>query len=272
MQTTPKKHIEIPLTGKLMTGDPATIGTNFQTLSNMRYTDAHIQSIAGMTASNATALSSYPKVRNAFQFKKSQPVENHILVQAYNADLTASQILENTAQFPNSQRFVFNTNASAAGDGFASRSTIIATPPATFSLEIVTLFTALGTLANVDYAYLSYVTATGTGAWRLGVIFASDGLYIQKASAATGEVGTNIVKCNSTKAWQTWRFQVNKTTVASATVTVFLDDVSQGTVDCDYETGGTAGTLTYTQYGNTTNFMSSQVGGIKIGTGLGALL
>lgn len=272
MQTTPKKHIEVPLTGKLMTGEPATIGTNFRALINMRYTDSHIQSIAGMTPSNVTALSSYPKVRNSFQFKKSQPVENHILVQAYNSGLTASQILENTATFPDSQRFIFNTNASAAGDDYASRSKVITTPPDTFTLEIETHFAALGTLANVDYAYLSYVTATGAGAWRLGVIFASDGLYIQKASAATGEVGTNIVKCNTSAQWQTWRFQVDKTTVASASVEVFLDNVSQGTVDCDYETGGTAGTLTYTQYGNTTNFMSSKVGYIKVATGLGAIL
>ena len=105
MPDTQKKHLEIPLTGKLMLSDPATIGTNFQTLTNMRYTDANIQSVAGNTKINSTALATYLKVRNAHQYTKSQPSENHLLAQAYNTGLTASQVLENTTAIPSAGDF-----------------------------------------------------------------------------------------------------------------------------------------------------------------------
>lgn len=44
---------EIPLTGKLVTSeDPATIGTNFQTLQNLRPTKTHLKGIGGMSKIN----------------------------------------------------------------------------------------------------------------------------------------------------------------------------------------------------------------------------
>ena len=95
-----KKHLEIPLTGKLITGEPSTVGTNFQTLKNMRYTDTHIKGISGNTKVSATALTTYLKVRNAFHFRKVQPAETHVLVQAYNTGLTASQVLDYTGSIP----------------------------------------------------------------------------------------------------------------------------------------------------------------------------
>ena len=100
MPDTQKKHVEIPLTGKLMTADPATIGTNFQTLTNMRYTDGHIQSVAGNAKCNSTALTTYLKTRNAYHFKKYQPAETHLLTQTYDTGLAASQILQNTGAVP----------------------------------------------------------------------------------------------------------------------------------------------------------------------------
>ena len=123
MPDTQKKHLEIPLTGKLMLSDPATIGTNFQTLTNMRYTDANIQSIAGNTKINSTALSTYLKVRNAHQYTKSQPAENHLLAQAYNTGLTASQVIENTTAIPSAGDFSATalwTDSTGAGRGYFS--------------------------------------------------------------------------------------------------------------------------------------------------------
>ena len=101
-----KKKV-IPLDGKLITSENSIIiGKNFKELINMRYIGNHLQSIAGMTKINTTALSSYPKVRNAFHFRKIFPSEeSHVLVQAWNNDLTGSVVLENTANIPNTGDF-----------------------------------------------------------------------------------------------------------------------------------------------------------------------
>jgi hypothetical protein len=96
-------------------------------------------------------------------------------------------------------------------------------------------------------------------------------LIISKTGAATTEVGVDIVKCNAGAAWQTFRFQVDVSGgEAAAVVEVFLDDVSQGTVDCDYEIASTNGRIYLRQRGSTTDNMLTHIDSIKIGTGLGA--
>jgi hypothetical protein len=47
----------------------------------------------------------YFKIRNAFHFKKTQPAESHILVQAFNAGLTAAVVLQNTTAIPSAGEF-----------------------------------------------------------------------------------------------------------------------------------------------------------------------
>ena len=268
-----EKHI-ISLDGKLiLSSDPIMIGKNFRTMTNLRYGKGHPEGIRGMSKINSSIINStYYKARSAIQFTKQNPSEEHILAQVYNSGLTASKVYENKSSVPVSDVFVFDTVNGAADDSTASRSKVITSPPNTFTLEIKTLFPSIGTRTNVDYAYLAYSTATGAGAWRLGVMFCSDGLLIAKASG-TSEVGADIVKCNATAAWQIWRFQVTKTTVSTATCDVYLDGIlQQANVDCDYETGtAVGGTISFTQYWQTTNYMSSEVGYIKIATGLGVI-
>ena len=101
------EHKEIPFNGKLITADPAAIGQNFQTLTNLRYTDTHLRGIGGMTKINSAAVmdATYLKTRSAFHFKKSQPAETHVLVQAYNTGLTAAQVLENKTAIPGAGSF-----------------------------------------------------------------------------------------------------------------------------------------------------------------------
>lgn len=113
-------HKTIPLSGSWMTGEPAAIGTNFQTLTNLRYTDTHVKGVQGMTQINTSALTTYLKIRNAFHFKKSQPAESHVLVQAYNDGLTAAQVLQNTTAIPSAGAFsatALLTDATGAGIG-----------------------------------------------------------------------------------------------------------------------------------------------------------
>ncbi len=93
-------HKDIVLNGKLITAEPATIGVNFRSLVNLRYTDTHLQSVGGMSRIN-TAVGTYTKVRNAFHYKKETPfAESHLLAQAYNPGLTASVVLKNDAAIP----------------------------------------------------------------------------------------------------------------------------------------------------------------------------
>ena len=162
-------------------------------------------------------------------------------------------------------QFRFDTNAGAAGNAYAMRYRIINSPPDKFVVEIKTYFDSIGTHGQIDYVRFLYTTST----WRFRVFFASDGLYITKTGNVAVEVGTDIVKHGGSAAWQTWRFEVDKSGgEAAATVEVFLDDVSQGTVDCDYEAAATDGRIEFVQLGYATNNMVSHVDYIRVVTGV----
>jgi hypothetical protein len=156
--------------------------------------------------------------------------------------------------------------------GMLSRT--LTTPPNTLTIELNTYFDKLGAYADTNYFALYYGNAT----WRFRARFCSDGLFIDKAGGAVGEVGTNIVKCNSTAAWQNWRFEIDKTTESSATVAVYskeadADWVSQGTVDCDWESASTDGQFYVAQYTGAaggTNYIA-HVSYIKVATGTGVI-
>jgi len=161
-------------------------------------------------------------------------------------------------------QFRFDTNAGAAGNALAYRFRNVGSPPDKFIIEIKTYFDDIGSHNDSDYFRLQYCTAT----WRLRVNFAADGLFVYKTGGATTEVGTNIVVEGVSAAWQTWRFHVDKSGgEAAATVEVFLDDVSQGTVDCDYEVAGADGSITLWQQGYTTDDMVTHIDFIRVMTG-----
>jgi len=165
-------------------------------------------------------------------------------------------------------QFRFDTNLGAAGDAYCWRHRTIITPPNTFTAEIKTYFDSLGTKANNDDIQFEYQNTS----WIFRASFGADGLFISKVSGLTGEVSTNIVQCNATAAEQTWRFQVNKTSESVATVEVFLDNISQGTFDCDHEHSQTGdGRVSIFQKGYTTDNMVSHIHYIKIATGLGEI-
>lgn len=121
MADKPLKPKEMALDGRLITAvDPTMIGSNFQELKNMRYTDTNPRAIKGMSKINTTALSSHPKISDGFHFKKEQPAESHVLVQSYNSGETESKVFENTTAIPNAGDFsatALHTDASGAGQG-----------------------------------------------------------------------------------------------------------------------------------------------------------
>jgi hypothetical protein len=117
------KTKELPLTGKLITAEPASIGQNFRSLVNLGYTDTHLKAVRGMTKINTTAMATYIKTRSAFHFKKAQPAESHVLVQAYTTALTTSGVLENTAVIPGTAAFAATAlwaDSAGAGRGYFS--------------------------------------------------------------------------------------------------------------------------------------------------------
>jgi len=162
-------------------------------------------------------------------------------------------------------QFRFDTNAGAAGDAYAYRYRDEGSPPDRFTMEIKTYFDDIGLVAASDHCSFQYHTAT----WMMGVNFASDGLFVYKTGGATTEVGTNIVLEGGVAAWQTWKFEVDKSGgEASATVEVYLDNISQGIFDCDFETGGNDGRVDIVLYGKGTDNMVSHFDYIRIGTGI----
>lgn len=140
--------------------------------------------------------------------------------------------------------------------------------PSTFTVELETYFDLIGAVGDNDHFLLIGQDDT----YRFQVAFSTTGLWIYSAGGAATEVGTNIVLSGGSAARQRWRFEVDRSGGdAAATVEVFLDTVSQGTFDCDYEPGGTANNIVLRQLGYTTANMVSHVDYIKIATGCGAI-
>lgn len=114
--------VPIPLTGRWRTSVDGTQleEGDFQVLSNMRYTNAGIRSVSGMTKINSTTALTNPKVRAGHHFVKDEPSESHVLVQAWNSGETASYIYRNDTAIPSVGDFnstALYTEASGAGIG-----------------------------------------------------------------------------------------------------------------------------------------------------------
>jgi hypothetical protein len=123
----PLKVVPIPLTGKLNTAeDPSTLGKgDFSQLVNMRYGELNPKSVSGMTKINTSVINStYFKPRAGFHFRKDQPSESHVLVQAFNTGETASRVYENTTAIPSAGNFTATqvwSDTSGAGYGKFSK-------------------------------------------------------------------------------------------------------------------------------------------------------
>ena len=145
---------------------------------------------------------------------------------------------------------------------------IIATPPNLFTLDVNLKCDLVGLLYDGDRIDISYSTST----WMLKALIAADGLFLVKAGATIFEVGTNIIKTGGSAEFQKLRFQVNKSAgEANAIVEVVLDEVSQGTFDCDWEVAGTAGEIKLVTQGVTTANIVTHTDYIRIASGIGPI-
>jgi hypothetical protein len=103
---------EFALKGKLITAkDPATIGQNFQSLKNMRYTEEYPESIGGMSVINSSAPTTggtaNPRIMTAFHFRKEgESVDyEHLLVHSYRSGFTNPRIFRHSVDVPSTGEF-----------------------------------------------------------------------------------------------------------------------------------------------------------------------
>ena len=110
IQAAPNMEYEvkpIPLNGKWApASNPALIGTNFKTLTNMRYVEGHPESIMGMTKINTSALVTNLKPKNAYYFSKELYTDYHLLTQVYDSAGTTSVIKDNHATIPSAEGYL----------------------------------------------------------------------------------------------------------------------------------------------------------------------
>ena len=103
---------EFMLKGKLITAkDPATIGQNFQSLKNMRYTEEYPETIGGMSVINSSAPTTggtaNSLIKTAFHFRKEGEATDyeHLLVHAYRTGWTNPRIFRHSVDVPSTGEF-----------------------------------------------------------------------------------------------------------------------------------------------------------------------
>lgn len=123
-------HFQLLFDGRLISGlDPTKIIdsrseqvqiSNFATLTNFEYTDNGIRSIRGMSKITTSPLTNYPRIHNIFPYVKTNPGEQHVLVQTRNTSDADSKVFVFSTATPNTGVFTataLHTDASGAGTG-----------------------------------------------------------------------------------------------------------------------------------------------------------
>jgi hypothetical protein len=181
-----------------------------------------------------------------------------------SANWTDSDVLSGDSYVSNG--WLYLTTVAAASTTVARReATYLPALPGKYTYEIkVKTGAYLGTVANNDI----FVVFLDTTTIRFSFFLASNGLFISYGIGQYTEVGTDIVTPGETNVW---RFQIDKSTEASAVVEVFKDGVSQGSgIDCSFELAGTYQHLVLQRAFTTAN-QDTRIDYIRIATGLGAI-
>ena len=116
-------RLNIPFTGTWLPGGNHLLiqPGDFVDMKNVRYNNTSIEGVSGYSKINTSVVNATNlKIRNGFHFRKDEPAESHVLVQAYNTDLTTSKIYENETAIPTAGGFnttELHTDASGAGGG-----------------------------------------------------------------------------------------------------------------------------------------------------------
>lgn len=123
-----------------------------------------------------------------------------------------------TATFNGQQTFRLHGGAAVGSDAHIKRT--LSSLTTSYSVEIKTDFSILGSIAGADYAYMDIAN----GVVRYRTRWSTDGLEIYDGTNWK-EVGVNIV---STGVWATWKFLVTAGTATAARVDIFKDSSAIG--------------------------------------------
>jgi len=243
----------IPLNGKWR---PSLDGTqmengDFQTLSNMRYTDASIKSITGMTKINTNVINAtYLKTRAAHHFKKGKPAESAVLAQAWNAGETAAVVYKNTTAIPSAGNFTATAVfTDSAGSGY-------------------------GRFSDAPDGCVAYCNGKESCIWG-GTEYRCAGFQLRSpAGAATGTLtgtdtphdGDVIIIDVKTYTFKTALTPAEGEILIGGSLAVALDNLKSainltGTPDTDYKCAAVHPTVTATTNTNTTQVVEAKTVG-----------
>lgn len=156
--------------------------------------------------------------------------------------------------------------ADVAGGAYRQRD--IGEFPNVFTAEIKLYHDKLGTFANTDY----FVFRADKNDVKLIVVYATDGLFVYDG-ASYNEVGIDLVKHGGSAEWQTWRFVIDMTVAADATVDIYLTDSTHenekvgSAIDCSVEGAYPEGIVHIVQYCRAVNDQLAHIDYVKITTG-----
>ena len=183
----------MPLTGRLISAydgtkivqsDQQGVEVNFQTLNNFLYTDRGIKGPPGMTPINSTALTSFPKIENVFQFRKTQPDESHVMVQSFDSNEDNGTVFRNSAVIPNTGDFnstALHTDDRSSGSitAFAQNGTRVTVTSASHNrqngeevvISVTTSYDGIFRIENITTdtfdIVATFVADDATGTWAI---------------------------------------------------------------------------------------------------------
>ena len=106
--------------------DAAEIGAeNYTELLNLRYGPdvVGLEGVQGYDNINTTALTTYTKIRSAYQLLTDKTTESYVLVQAENSGETTSRIYANTTSIPSQGNFSSSIELDTSGNAYVEDST-----------------------------------------------------------------------------------------------------------------------------------------------------
>lgn len=153
--------------------------------------------------------------------------------------------------------------------GCSGRSRVYTALPSKFTIDMKAYFDAIGTSLDSFNLYMY----TGNSPLAFNASFQTDGMFIY-GNSLSNEVGTNIVKCNGSAAWQEYRIRVDNSNPAEAYAAVYVREGSgdwelKGSVRTDNTSNvGTTPRMWLRQYGCITDSRITHLDYFKLSSGV----
>jgi len=253
---------------KIVQSDQQGVEVNFQTLNNLQYTDRGIIGTPGMSKINSTtALTSFPKIDNVFQFNKTQPDESHVMVQAFDSNEDNSTVFKNDTVIPNTGDFnstAVHTDARSSGSitAFAQNGTRVTVTSAAHLRQNGEMVVISGT---TSYNGIHVVESQTTNAFDIVATFVANDATGTWATRRQGRFSnapiTHMCYCNGqeTMIWGGDQSKVAGFVLFDANAGTFIKDFSEQVKNTKTDAPNVA---TMTQDGAGTPTVSLHIGSV----------